>query len=95
MTPASIALACVTRRCVSRIWDGASRAQRVLFDALAQAPGEPAMAAGYRRAHNLPGTSTVQRALEALVQDELVERYGSGYRIAEPFLTEWIVRSDV
>jgi DNA-binding GntR family transcriptional regulator len=53
------------------------------------------MAATYRRSHNLPGTSTVQRALEALVQDELVERYGSGYRIAEPFLTEWIVRSDV
>jgi DNA-binding GntR family transcriptional regulator len=41
------------------------------------------------------GTSTVQRALGALVQDELVERYGSGYRIAQPFLTEWIVRSDV
>jgi hypothetical protein len=79
----------------ARIWDGASRAQRVLFEALAQAPGEPPMAANYRRTHSLPGTSTVQRALEALVQDELVERYGSGYRIAEPFLTEWIVRSDV
>jgi hypothetical protein len=50
---------------------------------------------GYRRKHNLPGTSTVQRALEALSEDEMVERAGDGYRIAEPFLTEWIVRNDV
>jgi hypothetical protein len=52
------------------------------------------MSAGYRRAHNLPATSTVQRALEALVDDELVTRFAEGYRIAEPFLAEWIVTGD-
>ncbi|HEY3726289.1 MAG TPA: ATP-binding protein [Solirubrobacteraceae bacterium] len=78
-----------------RIWEGASRAQRVTVEALAREPGQPPLAAGYRRRHNLPGTSTVQKALEVLVRDELVERHGRGYRIAEPFLAEWIVRSDV
>jgi hypothetical protein len=79
----------------SRIWERASRAQRLVLEAFARAPGEPPMGAGYRRTHALPGTSTVQRAIEALSADELVERWGSGYRIAEPFLAEWIVRNDV
>jgi hypothetical protein len=47
----------------------------------------------YRRRHKLPAPSTVQKALETLVDDELVlkERPGD-YRIAEPFLKEWILR---
>jgi hypothetical protein len=50
----------------------------------------------YRRRYRLPTASRVQRALEALVKDELASRDGKGeYRIAEPFLTEWIRRNDV
>lgn len=79
----------------ARIWEGASKAQRVTLEALAGDPGDPPLAAAYRRRHNLPGTSTVQRALEALLNDELIERSGDGYRIAEPFLAEWILRNDV
>jgi hypothetical protein len=52
------------------------------------------LGSAYRRSHNLPGHSTIQRALSALTEDELVERDGSGYRIAEPFLTEWIRRTE-
>jgi uncharacterized protein len=77
------------------IWDSASRAQRVVLEALAHDPGQPPFASAYRRAHNLPANSTVQRALDALVQEELVERDGAGYRIAEPFLAEWIRREDL
>ena len=79
----------------SRIWERASRAQRVTLEALANDPGEPPLGNAYRRRHNLPGPSTVQRALEALDDDELVQRSGDGYRIAEPFLAEWILRNDV
>jgi uncharacterized protein len=77
-----------------RIWEDAARAQRQVLEALARDPGQPPMSAAYRRTHSLPGTSTVQRALETLVHDELVERSGSGYRIAEPFLAEWILRAE-
>jgi hypothetical protein len=76
-----------------RIWEGASRAQRTTLEALAREPGRPPLSSAYRRQHNLPGTSTVQKALEALVNDELVERHQRGYRIAEPFLAEWIIRT--
>jgi uncharacterized protein len=79
----------------SRIWERAPKAQRVTLEALAREPAQPPLAAAYRARHNLPGTSTVQRALEALVDDELAQRSGDGYRIAEPFLADWIVRSDV
>jgi hypothetical protein len=75
----------------SAIWERASKAQRVTMEALAVAPGRQVLAAEYRRAHNLPATSTVQSALLALADDELVERHEQGYRIAEPFLAEWII----
>jgi hypothetical protein len=79
----------------SVLWERASKAQRLTLEALAVDPGQPALSAAYRRKHSLPGPSTVQRALEALVAYELVERHGDGYRIAEPFLAEWIVRNEV
>ena len=79
----------------SRIWERASRAQRVTLEALARNPGERPLGNAYRRRHNLPGPSTVQRALEALDDDELIERTADGYRIAEPFLAEWILRNDI
>ena len=76
------------------IWDRASKAQRLLLQALAAEPGRP-LAGDYRRRHRLPGPSTMQRALEALVRDELVRREASGeYRIAEPFLAEWLRREE-
>jgi len=76
----------------SLIWEKAATAQRLVLQALALEPGRP-LSSDYRHRHKLPTTSTVQRALGALVDDELVSREaGGGYRIAEPFLAEWIQR---
>jgi hypothetical protein len=79
----------------SRIWERAPRAQRLVLESLAGEPGHAALSAGYRRRHGLPGPSTVQRALQALIDDELAQRDGAGYRIAEPFLAEWIRRTGI
>ena len=77
----------------SLVWDGASGAQKRVLQALAQEqPGRP-LSSDYQRIHSLPATPTVQTALNALERAELVKRLGRGeYRIAEPFLTEWIQR---
>ena len=77
----------------SLIWDGISGAQKRALQALAQEqPGRP-LSSDYQRRHSLPATPTVQTALSALERAELVQRVGRGeYRIAEPFLTEWIRR---
>jgi hypothetical protein len=79
----------------SRIWERAPKAQRVTLEALAADPGQPPFSTAYRRRHGLPAASTVQRAIEALVNDELIERHSDGYRIAEPFLADWILRGGV
>jgi uncharacterized protein len=71
------------------IWDQAPTAQRLVLQALAAAPGRP-LSGDYRRRHKLPGTSTVQRALETLVKGELVSRTDGEYSIAEPFLADWL-----
>jgi AAA+ ATPase superfamily predicted ATPase len=74
------------------LWDGLSRAQRLLLQALAAAPGR-VQSTGYRNAHGLPAASSVQRAADALMGAELVARRADGaHEIVEPFLTQWVTR---
>lgn len=77
----------------SLLWDNISGAQKRVLQALAEeGPGRP-LGSDYQRRHSLPPTPTVQTALGALERAELVRRIGRGeYRIAEPFLPEWIQR---
>ena len=74
------------------VWDDASRAQRLVLQALAAEPAHSITSAEYRQRHGLPASSGVQKALDALLERELVTKLGPGsYRIGEPFLREWIV----
>ena len=75
----------------SLLWERASGVQRLLLGELAREPGRP-LTGDYRRRHNLPAPSTVQRAVEALERDELVARDHGSVRITEPFLAAWLVR---
>jgi uncharacterized protein len=77
----------------SLVWERAPSAQRLVLQALAREPGSP-LASDYRRRHDLPAASTVQRALGYLERQELVVRRRGAARIAEPFLAEWIRRSE-
>ena len=73
------------------IWDQASTVQRLTLQALSRERGRP-LSGDYRRRHKLPGASTVQRALQALTRNELVNRADGEYRIAEPFVADWLRR---
>jgi hypothetical protein len=76
-------------------WDSASAVQRLVLEALATEPGRP-LSGSYRETHQLPGASSVQAALEALTERELVVKNSDGsYRIAEPFLAQWILENVV
>ena len=75
----------------SLLWERASGVQRLLLTELALEPGRP-LTGDYRRRHNLPAPSTIQRAVEALERDELVARDHGSVRIVEPFLAAWLVR---
>jgi hypothetical protein len=79
----------------SLLWERAAAAQRRVLQALAaEQPGRP-LSSDYQQRHSLPVTATVQTALDALTNAELLSRVGRGeYRIAEPFLSEWIARNE-
>jgi uncharacterized protein len=71
-------------------WEDASVAQKLVLQALATEPGRP-LSNGYRSRHGLPSVATVQTALKALTERELVARRADGTsHIAEPFLADWI-----
>jgi hypothetical protein len=76
----------------SDLWDRARTNQRLLLAALAQEPGRP-LSEDYRVRHNLPGASPMQKAVDALVQQEIVTKDRGFVRICEPFYDEWIRRN--
>lgn len=75
----------------SLLWEDASGVQKLVLDALAREPGRPFTVA-YRERHDLPASTNVQKALRALEMREVVAGAGGEYRIAEPFLAEWLNR---
>jgi hypothetical protein len=75
------------------IWDTASPVQRRLLVALAHEPTRSPYGQDFREAHDLPASSSLQVALEALVAKEVVVRDDDGaVAIVEPFLAEWVLR---
>lgn len=79
---------------LSRIWDGATQNERLVL--LALRPGPASLYAEETRvASGLPAATFVQRAVSSLVREDVVEKAADGrYRIAEPFLAEWIGREE-
>lgn len=77
---------------LARLWDGATRNERLVL--LALAPGPAALYAEETRLRfGLPAATNVQRAATALTREDVVEKGADGrYRIAEPFLAHWIAR---
>jgi uncharacterized membrane protein YccC len=73
-----------------RIWELATRNERLVLLALSNEPlslySEDA-----RIRFGLPAPTFVQRAVRALVREDVVDKAPDGrYQIAEPFLAEWI-----
>lgn len=75
----------------SRIWEKAASSHRLVLQALASAPFQQ-VTEDLRRRQGLGSDATVRKALRVMIDDELVIRDGTGYRIAEPFFAEWIRR---
>jgi len=76
----------------SDLWGRSTANQRLLLTALADAPGRP-LSEGYRAEHGLRGASTTQKAIDALVHQEIVAKQSGFVRISEPFYAEWIRRN--
>lgn len=77
----------------TRIWSKAVPNHRLLLQALAREQPVRQVTDAFRLRNGLAADATVRKALNAMVDDELVLQDAEGYRIAEPFLAEWIRRS--
>lgn len=71
---------------------GLSAAQRGVLDALADEPAVQ-FTEGYRRAHDLPGLSTIHTAVKGLQEAGFVDVTSEGTRIADPFFARFIISS--
>jgi uncharacterized protein len=77
----------------TQIWGKATNVQRQILQALATDTSGAFFSTEYARRHGLPARASLQRGVGKLVEDELVRHLGPGrYRIAEPFLDEWVRR---
>jgi uncharacterized protein len=79
---------------LSRVWESATQNERLVLLALRAGPVS-LYAEEARVSSGLPAATFVQRAVSALVREDVVEKApDGGYRIAEPFLAEWITREE-
>ncbi len=77
---------------LARIWEAATRNERLVLLALRAEPAS-LYAEDTRAAAGLPAPTFVQRAVTALLREDVVEKTPDGrYRLAEPFLAEWLAR---
>ena len=76
------------------LWESATPNQKLVMEALAREPGHP-FRAEYRHRHGLGPATNAQRALKALEQREIVSGRAGAYRLAEPFLSEWLYAGGV
>ncbi|HEY7381868.1 MAG TPA: ATP-binding protein [Gaiella sp.] len=77
---------------LARIWDGATQNERLVLLALRAGP-RSIYAEETRRTAGLPSPTFVQRAVGALVREDVVEKGADGrYAICEPFLAPWLER---
>jgi len=73
------------------LWESLTRAQRPLVLAFSREPGRGMYGEAFRRRHQLGSAATVQRALAALLERDVVE--GSsvhGYRVPDVFFRAWL-----
>ena len=54
--------------------------------------GRELLSADVRTRHRLPGSSTVQAALAALVRQDIVMKEGSRYLASDSLYREWVAR---
>jgi hypothetical protein len=74
------------------LWESMTKNQRRLLRGLAAEPGAAPFASGFARRHGLASPSSVQRAAEALVARDLIDREDGSYAILDRFFALWVRR---
>jgi uncharacterized protein len=73
-------------------WQRLTLPQRAVLRALVLEDGRELLSADVRTRHRLPGTSTVQTALAALVRQDIVSKEDGRYVAVDSLYREWVAR---
>jgi hypothetical protein len=73
-------------------WQRLTLPQRAVLRALVIEEGRELMSADVRARHRLPGTSTVQAALAALLRQDIITRVDGRYVAVDSLYREWVAR---
>ena len=73
-------------------WQRLTLAQRGVLRALVLEGGRELLSSGVRARRRLPGASSVQSALAALVRQDIVMRAGAQYVVCDSLYREWVAR---
>jgi hypothetical protein len=73
-------------------WQRLTLPQRAVLRALVIEEGRELLSADVRARHRLPGTSTVQAALAALLRQDIITKDGGRYVAVDSLYREWVAR---
>jgi hypothetical protein len=73
-------------------WQRLTLPQRAVLRALVLEEGRELMSADVRTRHRLPGTSTVQAALAALIRQDIITKDDGRYAAVDSLYREWVAR---
>jgi histone H3/H4 len=73
-------------------WQRLTLGQRAVLRAVVLENGRELLSADVRTRHRLPGTSSVQAALTALVKYDIVQKEGGRYVVTDSLYREWVAR---
>ena len=73
-------------------WQRLTLAQRAVLRAVVLENGREILSADVRNRHRLPGASSVQAALAALVKQDIVQKDHSRYVVNDSLYREWVAR---
>ncbi|HYE87321.1 MAG TPA: hypothetical protein VEA16_13260 [Vicinamibacterales bacterium] len=73
-------------------WQRLTLPQRAVLRALVIEEGRELMSADVRTRHRLPGTSTIQAALAALVRQDIIVKETGRYTVIDSLYREWVAR---
>jgi hypothetical protein len=73
-------------------WQRLTLPQRAVLRALVLEEGRELMSADVRTRHRLPGTSTIQAALAALMRQDIVTKDATRYVTVDSLYREWVAR---
>lgn len=73
-------------------WQRLTLPQRAVLRALVIEEGRELMSADVRTRHRLPGTSTIQAALAALLRQDIITKDGARYVTVDSLYREWVAR---